>query len=78
MSLLLSAFPLCSLLEQIADERGGTGVVCNLQYANTPWGAVLVRLAGAVKRHHGHRHSYKEKDLTGADLQFQKFSLLSS
>lgn len=31
----------------------------------------------AVQRHHDHNNSYRRKHLTGAGLQFQKFSLLS-
>ena len=32
----------------------------------------------AVRRHHDHGNSYKEKHLTGTGLQFQRFSPLSS
>jgi hypothetical protein len=31
-----------------------------------------------MKRHRDHHNSYKEKHLNGADLQFQRFSSLSS
>jgi hypothetical protein len=39
---------------------------------------VLVRVSIVVKRHHDRGNSYKGKYLTGAGLQFQRFSLLSS
>ena len=40
---------------------------------------VLVRVFIAVKKHHDHGNSYKEKHLIGvAHLQFQRFSSLSS
>jgi hypothetical protein len=41
---------------------------------------VLTTVLGfiAVKRHHDHGNFYKGKHLTGASLQFQRFSPLSS
>jgi hypothetical protein len=36
--------------------------------------AVLVRVSTAMKRHHDHGNSYKEKHLTRAGVQFQWFS----
>ena len=39
---------------------------------------VLIRLSIAMKRHHDHGNSYKEKHLIGSGFQFHRFSPLSS